>query len=188
MASASAPRGAASGAEPPSEAARIQKIALPARTAAKAPGIPQGRRTCPRRATSTMVSEVRPTSGSAKTLSAGRNAIRRAATPASDPKRAARGTIRRTWSPAKDSTSFSAPMATVTVMPIFQASMGSPVSSKAGPSTPKTSPNGEDGVDQVADQHARRGSRHHAVEHEIGGELEDADEQAREDDELGGVV
>src|SRR5215475_5995283 len=38
MASASAPVGAARRAEPSSEAARIQKIALPARTAAKAPG------------------------------------------------------------------------------------------------------------------------------------------------------
>ena len=34
-------------------------------------------------------------------------------------------------------------MATVTPMPIFQASIGSPVRSMAGPSTPKTRPNSE---------------------------------------------
>src|SRR5215470_12574066 len=59
MASASAPADAATGASPPPAAARIQKIAVPASTAANAPGMPQGRRSCPRRAASTMVSDVR---------------------------------------------------------------------------------------------------------------------------------
>ncbi len=67
------------------------------------------------------------------------------ATPAIDPSSAARGTIRRTQSPAKARTSFVAPMPTVTPIPIFQARIGSRVSSIAGPSTPNTMPK-SDGV------------------------------------------
>src|SRR4029077_11598074 len=47
---------------------------------------------------------------------------------------------------------------------------------------------GERRVDEVADHHPRRGARHHAAENEIGGKLEDADEKAGEDDELGEIV
>ena len=67
----------------------------------------------------------------------------RMATPAIEPSRAARGTIRRTQSPANARTSLKAPIATVTPMPIFHASTGSPVRSLAGPSTPNTIPNSE---------------------------------------------
>ena len=91
------------------------------------------------------MSETTPTSGSEKIRSAGRNAIRRTATPAIEPSSAARGTTRRTQSAAKASPSLMTPIATVTPMPIFQASTGSWVSSMAGPSTPKTMPK-SDGV------------------------------------------
>ncbi len=92
-----------------------------------------------------MVSETSPTRGSPKTLSAGRKAISRTATPAIEPRSAARGTALRTQSPANASTSLTAPIATVTPMPIFHASTGSRVISIAGPSTPNTTPN-RDGV------------------------------------------
>jgi hypothetical protein len=65
------------------------------------------------------------------------------ATPAMEPSRAARGTMRLAQSPAKASASLKTPMAMVTPMPIFQASMGSPVRSLAGPSTPNTIPKSE---------------------------------------------
>ncbi len=68
------------------------------------------------------------------------------ATPAMEPSRAARGTQRGAPSrPTHASASLTTPIATVTAMPIFQASTGSPVASMAGPSTPKTMPN-SDGV------------------------------------------
>ena len=67
------------------------------------------------------------------------------ATPAMEPRSAARGTRRRTQSPKKASRSLNPPMATVTPMPIFHARIGSPVASMAGPSTPKTIPK-SDGV------------------------------------------
>ncbi len=44
------------------------------------------------------------------------------------------------------------------------------------------------GVDEIADQNSRRGARHHAPQDEVGGKLEDADEETRENNELGGVV
>ena len=107
--------------------------------------MPPGNLTRPTSATRIMVSDVTPTSGSANTLSAGRKATSRMATPATDPSRAARGTRVRTQSPAKARTSLSTPIATVTPIPTFQASSASPVSSMTGPSTPKTIPK-RDGV------------------------------------------
>src|SRR5882672_12118446 len=133
------------GAGPQPPAARSQKTAAPASTATNAPGMPPGSRTRPTRATSTMVRDTSPTSGSANTLRAGRKAMRRVATPAMEPRSAALGTRRRTQSPGQASTSLRAPMATVTPMPIFHARTGSPVASIAGPRTPKTMPK-SDGV------------------------------------------
>src|SRR5215467_10601947 len=145
MARTSAAGGAASDAGPAPSAALSQKMPAPTATAANAPGRPPGSLTRPTSVTNTMASDVTPTSGSAKTLSAGRNATSRMATPAIEPSSAARGTSLRTPSPAKARTSLSAPIATVTAMPTFQASSASPVSSMTGPSTPKTMPN-SDGV------------------------------------------
>src|SRR5437667_308460 len=79
--------------------ARSQKRAVPARTAANAPGTPSGIRTRPKSPSSSTRSATRPTSGSRRILSVGRNAIRRIATPAMEPSRAARGTTRRAQSP-----------------------------------------------------------------------------------------
>ncbi len=123
---------------PPPSAARAQKIAAPTSTAANAPGTPSGIRTPPRRTSSSTTRATRPTRGSRRTFSIGRNAISNMATPAIEPRSAARGTTRRTQSPANDSATLASPMAIVTAMPTFQASTGSPVASFTGPSTPKT--------------------------------------------------
>ena len=124
---------------------RPQKMTLPASTAANAPGKPHGSRNPPTSVARTRTRETRPTSGSPKTFSDGKNAMSRIATPAIDPSSAARGTTRRTQSPAKARTSFAAPMPTVTPIPIFQARIGSCVSNIAGPRTPNTMPK-SDGV------------------------------------------
>ena len=47
---------------------------------------------------------------------------------------------------------------------------------------------GQPRVGEVAGKNAERGPRHHALEHEVGRELEDADQQRGEDDELRDVV
>ena len=49
-------------------------------------------------------------------------------------------------------------------------------------------PDGEPGVRQVADEDAERRAGNHPAEYEVGRELEDADQEAREDDELRDVV
>jgi len=60
------------------------------------------------------------------------------ATPAMEPSNAARGTTRRVQSPAKASATLTIPIASVAIMPTFQASTASPVATFTGPSTPKT--------------------------------------------------
>src|SRR5438094_548895 len=57
--------------------ARSQKRAVPARTAANAPGTPSGIRTRPKSPSSSTRSATRPTSGSRRILSVGRTPIRR---------------------------------------------------------------------------------------------------------------
>ena len=98
-------------------------------------------RTPPSRASKSTSSATSPTSGSRRIFSIGRKAIRRIATPAIEPSSAARGTARRAQSPAKASAHFATPMASVTAMPTFHASTGSPVASFTGPSTPKAMAN-----------------------------------------------
>src|SRR2546425_1588549 len=78
------------------------------------------------------------TSASRRILSIGRNAIRRIATPAMEPSRAARGTTRRAQSPPNARPTLARPIASVAAMPTFHASTGSPVAAIAGPSTPNT--------------------------------------------------
>src|SRR5207247_9055237 len=53
---------------------------------------------------------------------------------------------------------------------------------------PLPGPAGEPGVRQVADEDTERRAGTHPAEDEIGRELEDADQEAREDDELRDVV
>ena len=134
------------------------------------------------------------------------------ATPPIEPSNAARGTTRRNQSPANASPVLTSPMAMVIAIPTFQASTASPVASITGPRTPKTmaksvgvsmpkgiavtssrplrahQADGEPGVDEVADQDTERGARDHAAEHEVGGKPEHADEQTRQNDELGDVI
>src|SRR5262249_26196323 len=43
-------------------------------------------------------------------------------------------------------------------------------------------------VDQIADEHAGGGAGDHSKQDEVARELEDADQEAREDDELGEIV
>src|SRR5438552_632022 len=118
--------------------ARSQKRAVPARTAANAPGTPSGIRTRPKSPSSSTRSATRPTSGSRRILSVGRNAIRRIATPAMEPSRAARGTTRRAQSPTKARPTLARPIASVATIPTCHASTGSPVAAITGPSTPNT--------------------------------------------------
>src|SRR5436190_11714281 len=118
--------------------ARSQKRAVPARTAANAPGTPSGIRTRPKSPSSSTRSATRPTSGSRRILSVGRNAIRRIATPAMEPSRAARGTTRRAQSPPKARPTLARPIASVAAIPTFHASTGSPVAVITGPRTPNT--------------------------------------------------
>jgi len=47
---------------------------------------------------------------------------------------------------------------------------------------------GQPRVGEVAGKNAERGPRHHALKHEVGRELEDADQKRGEDDELREVV
>src|SRR5262249_40494733 len=109
------------------------------------------------------------------------------------------------------STSLRAPMATVTPMPIFHASTGSPVTSIAGPRTPNTMPKSEGvsipkGMAVTSSRPEARASRiashvytrspmstpaavpgQVGLETGVGGKLEDPDERAGEDEELRGV-
>ena len=55
-----------------------------------------------------------------------------------EPSSAARGTTRRVQSPAKASAVLTRPIASVATMPIFHASIASPVATFTGPSTPNT--------------------------------------------------
>src|SRR5262245_15444553 len=73
-------------APPPAISHRPQKTAVPARTAANAPGSPHGILMPPINAASTSARDTSPTSGSENTLSAGRNAMSRIATPAIEPR------------------------------------------------------------------------------------------------------
>src|SRR2546427_182572 len=123
---------------PPPSHARSQKRAVPARTAANAPGRPSGIRTPPKSPSSSTTSATRPTSGSRRIFSIGRNAIRRTATPAMEPSSAARGTTRRAQSPTKARPTLARPIASVATIPTFHASTGSPVATITGPSTPNT--------------------------------------------------
>ena len=144
--------------------------------------------------------------------SEGRKAMSRIATPAIEPSSAARGTTRRAQSPAKAQPSLITPIATVTPMPIFQAMHRIPREEHRGsenaeddpeegrrveaeghrghvaPAGAPHQPHREPGVGQVAQEHAHRGPRDHDVEHEVGGKAEDADQEAREDDEEAEVV
>jgi hypothetical protein len=164
--SASVSRAATAGASwaLPTSPARSQKISAPAATAANAPGRPSGRRMPPTSASNRIVSATRPTKGSRMILSIGKNAISKMATPAIEPRSAARGTTRRAQSPPKASAHLSAPMAIVTTMPTFHASTGSPVAIFTGPRTPKTIANSvgvsmPNGIAVTSSRPVRRPSR-----------------------------
>ncbi|PYM17467.1 MAG: hypothetical protein DMD81_08925 [Candidatus Rokuibacteriota bacterium] len=49
-------------------------------------------------------------------------------------------------------------------------------------------PHGQPGVREISRERAQRRARHHASEHQVGGELEDADQETGQDDELGRVI
>src|SRR5262245_8856673 len=122
----------------PSSHALPQCTTVPTSTAAKAPGTPNGIRTPPRSASSSTPSATSPASGSCSSLSDGRKEINRMATPAIEPRSAARGTTRRVQSPANANAVLATPIASVATMPTFHASVASPVAIFTGPSTPKT--------------------------------------------------
>ena len=104
MASAGRRRPSPRARRPPSQA-RPRRPRAPASTAANAPGTPRAAARRRRGSARTITRATRPTRGSPKTLSAGRNAMSRMATPAIEPSSAARGTTRRTQSPANASAS-----------------------------------------------------------------------------------
>ena len=189
-----------------------QKMSVPGEHRAKAPGSPSGIRTRPKSARSSTTSATSPTSGSRRILSAGRNAISRIETPADRAQqRRARappgGPVprereaelgeadrdRRRHADLPREHRIAGREHHRPQHAEHHREQGRRVDAErhrgdVRAASPAHEPYREPRVGEIADEHAERGARHHPLQHQVGRELEDADQERRQDDELRDVV